>query len=144
MLAKPTKGIREVLNRFENMKFTCEYKYDGFRAQIHYNRANVGSEVFIYSRNLENMTHQYPDVVEVVLQAVKSGIDNFILDSELVPYDTANNKILSFALLTQRSRKHVNAEDLKTKISIFAFDMLYLNNHSLLKQNLCVRRDLLH
>lgn len=56
MLAKPTKGIREVLTRFENIKFTCEYKYDGFRGQIHYNRNDVGKEVSIYSRNLENMT----------------------------------------------------------------------------------------
>jgi len=75
---------------------------------------------------------------------VQPGIDNFILDSELVPYDIVNNKILSFALLTQRSRKHVTAEDLKTKISIFAFDLLYLNNDSLLKENLWFRRDKLH
>ena len=54
MLAKPTKGVREVLDRFEQLEFTCEYKYDGMRGQIHFDREK--REVQIYSRNLERLT----------------------------------------------------------------------------------------
>lgn len=109
MLAKPTKGIQIVLKRFENINFTCEYKYDGFRGQIHFNRAAIdGQEVHIYSRNLENLTVAYPDVVRFILESVKPEITNFIVDAELVAYDHDNDKILPFQVLTQRSRKNVN------------------------------------
>jgi len=69
MLAKPTKGVREILDRFEQLSFTCEYKYDGFRGQIHYRRST--DTVDIYSRNLESMTIQYPDVVKFIKESVK-------------------------------------------------------------------------
>jgi DNA ligase-1 len=61
MLAKPTKAIGEVLDRFEGRQFTCEYKYDGERAQVH--MLEDGS-VSVFSRNSEDMKAKYPDLVE--------------------------------------------------------------------------------
>ena len=92
MLAKPTKGVAVVLKRFENIRFTCEYKYDGFRGQIHYYTKEGQDEptVAIYSRNLENMTVAYPDVVSFLKEyvaALDTGVESFILDAELVAYD---------------------------------------------------------
>ena len=60
MLAKPTKAITEVLDRFEGKKFTCEYKYDGERAQVHY----YNGKLSVFSRNSEDMSVKYPDLVE--------------------------------------------------------------------------------
>ena len=34
MLAKPTKGVTEILDRFQTIAFTAEWKYDGERAQV--------------------------------------------------------------------------------------------------------------
>jgi len=99
MLAKPTKGVNIVLKRFENIRFTCEYKYDGFRGQVHYYRKDGKPTVAIYSRNLENMTVAYPDVVDFLkeyIPTLKTGVEDFILDAELVAYDTVNDKILPF------------------------------------------------
>lgn len=83
MLAKPTKEIAIIFKRFENMKFTCEFKYDGLRGQIHY----FDGQCQIFSRNLLNMTETYPDIIDFVKNHTKGNVKNFILDSEIVAVD---------------------------------------------------------
>jgi len=146
MLAKPTKGVAVILKRFEDIKFTCEYKYDGFRGQIHFYREKGHSEptVAIYSRNLENLTVAYPDIVQFLVGFVPDEIEDFILDAELVAFDKDQDKILPFSAVQGRSRKNVKQEDLKTIICLHAFDLLYFNGQSLLKDNFIDRRTLLH
>lgn len=99
----------------------------------------------IYSRNLENLSKPYPDVIDNVIAFMEpmKEIQNFILDSELCAYDIDHNKILPFQTLTQRSRKHITKADLENHVAIFGFDLLYLNDKPLLQQSLYDRRKLL-
>jgi DNA ligase-1 len=105
MLAKPTKAISEVLDRFENREFTCEYKYDGERAQIHYIPRKDGkkAETKVYSRNSEDMSKRYPDIVEQLPRIVKSGgrgEGGFVLDCECVAWDAKEERYSPIERLT--------------------------------------------
>jgi DNA ligase-1 len=103
MLAHPTKSITEVLNRFENLPFTCEFKYDGERAQIH--KLDDGKTMMIFSRNQENMSQKYPDIMENLDLVPKENVSSFVLDCEAVAWDRENKHILPFQVLSTRKRK---------------------------------------
>ncbi|POM62691.1 DNA ligase, partial [Phytophthora palmivora] len=91
--------------------FTCEYKYDGERAQIH---ILANGEIAIFSRNFENSTERFPDVKLAISNAAKEGIvKSCIVDAEVVAVDRATNKRLPFQILSTRSRKNVKVEDIK-------------------------------
>ncbi|KAL4807276.1 hypothetical protein BDV18DRAFT_159494 [Aspergillus unguis] len=159
MLAKPTKSITEVLDRFDGKDFTCEYKYDGERAQIHYvapdqtkhypgaeltlNKESAGLSA-IFSRNSEDLSKKYPDVLAKLNTWIKPGVKSFVLDCETVAWDTQTKKVLPFQQLMTRKRKDVKAEDVKVKVCVFAFDLLFLNGEPTVKKSLRERRELLH
>eukprot|EP01022_Parablepharisma_sp_SALTPOND_P004695 TRINITY_DN120780_c0_g1_i1.p1 TRINITY_DN120780_c0_g1~~TRINITY_DN120780_c0_g1_i1.p1 ORF type:complete len:657 (+),score=94.62 TRINITY_DN120780_c0_g1_i1:188-2158(+) len=145
MLSKPTKGVKVVLKRFEGMKFTCEYKYDGFRAQVHYWKGPKGESIVkVFSRNLEDMTEAYPDVIDFINESAKGNVKDFIMDSEIVAYDRKKDKILPFQNLTTRARKKIHKKAVEVDICVFGFDLLYLNGKSLLSQQFQERRELLY
>lgn len=89
MLAKPTKAITEVLDRFEGKEFTCEYKYDGERAQVHMLEDKT---IAVFSRNSENMSAKYPDLIEQVPRVILSTqlYSSLIFLSNSVPNRTLN------------------------------------------------------
>lgn len=142
MLAKPTKSITEVLDRFEGKNFTCEYKYDGERAQIHYVAGDSPQQYTssvpkssksakglsaIFSRNSEDLSKKYPDILAKLDSWIKKKTKSFVLDCETVAWDLVEKKVLPFQQLMTRKRKDVKAEDVKVKVCVFAFDMLFYN-----------------
>ncbi|KAI4753008.1 ATP-dependent DNA ligase [Aureobasidium sp. EXF-3400] len=155
MLAKPTKSITEVLDRFEGKDFTCEYKYDGERAQIHFvahdsdltyataapTAGNSSKGVSnIFSRNSEDLSKKYPDILAKLPTWVKDGTKSFVLDCETVAWDVDEKKVLPFQQLMTRKRKDVKTEDIKVKVCVFAFDLLFLNGEALVNQSFRDRR----
>jgi len=157
MLAKPTKSIGEVLDRFEGKDFTCEYKYDGERAQIHF-VAHDAKEDFvataapsagksdrgvanIFSRNSEDLSKKYPDILSKLPSWVKKGTKSFVLDCETVAWDVEQKKVLPFQQLMTRKKKDVKIEDVKVKVCVFAFDLLYLDGEALVNKPFRERRE---
>ncbi|XP_040398529.1 DNA ligase 1 [Cygnus olor] len=140
MLAQPARGVGELLKRFEEAAFTCEYKYDGERAQIH---VLENGAVFIYSRNQENTTAKYPDLVDRIPKVLKPGVRSCILDAEAVAWDRTTRQIQPFQVLMTRKRKDVDAAAIKVQVCLYAFDLLYLNGEPLVRQPLAARRKLL-
>ncbi|SPO01061.1 related to DNA ligase (ATP) [Cephalotrichum gorgonifer] len=159
MLAKPTKAITEVLDRFEGQTFTCEYKYDGERAQIHYvakdapkgegeslkDATKIGSDgvAAIFSRNSEDLSKKYPDILSRLHTWVKPDTKSFVLDCETVAWDVDERKVLPFQQLMTRKKKDVKIADVKVKVCVFAFDLLYLNGAPVVGKALRERRALL-
>ncbi|KRH93611.1 DNA ligase I, ATP-dependent (dnl1), partial [Pseudoloma neurophilia] len=113
--------------------FICEIKYDGERIQIH----KTADQVVMYSRNGENSTAKYSELVDIAMQQKH----NFVIDGEVVAFDVENCQILPFQVLSTRKKKKF--EDNKVEICLFIFDILSLNGNSLLNCDLRERREIM-
>ena len=112
-----------------------EYKYDGFRIQAH----KKEGEVILFTRRLENVTKQFPDVVLAVKENVDG--DNFILDSEAVGFDK-NGKYLPFQSISQRIKRKYDIEMVAKEypVELNVFDILAKDSKNLLKTGFLERR----
>jgi DNA ligase-1 len=137
MLAERLSSAVEILEKMDGVGFT-EYKYDGERMQIH----KAGEKVWIFSRRQENITQQYPDVVEAVEKYVKAA--EAILECEAVPLDPDTGETLPFQELMHRKRKkEIERAAEEYPVALYFFDILYVDGEDMTTKPFLERRKML-
>jgi DNA ligase-1 len=153
MLASPVETPEEAVERFTakvvageetsaEIHAFLEDKYDGMRAQVHCGDPAQPGRVAIYSRNREEITESFPEIVE----AFAGVTEPLMLDGELLGWafsaGETEGKALPFSVLGQRiGRKRVDAAMRRSIPVVFmAFDLLFEAGELLLPLPLRERR----
>jgi DNA ligase-1 len=155
--AQRLSGPEEIIEKMGEV--WLEYKFDGTRVQLHLDKdKKMEVESFsqqdlfdvkkkmtftrTFTRNLEETTHQFPDIVAGANKQIDAK--SVILDGEAVGYNRKTGKFLPFQETIQRKRKHGIAAAAKAiPLRYMVFDILYLNGKSLVDEPLTKRRELL-
>lgn len=103
----------------------AEPKLDGFRLQIHVNKKKAQPEIHFFSRNLQDMSHMFPDLVREFL---KLDVQELICEGEAIGYDQNTGAFLPFQETVKRKRKHgIEEAASEFPLKVFIFDLLYYN-----------------
>lgn len=118
MLASPAEDAAEILARLGPTVWV-EDKYDGIRCQLH----RSGAVVRLYSRDLHDVTAQFPEVAEAAAALPWSGI----LDGEILAW--RDGGVMPFLALQARLGRKRPSEAIRTAIPVIyvAYDVLGLD-----------------
>ena len=134
MLAERLRSIPEVVERLGG-KCAMEYKYDGIRVQAHIKKDSV----ILYSRRLEDLTPNFPDVA--LSLGERCGFGEAIVEGECVAVDTETGNMLPFQEVTHRRKKHGISDAIRDyPVRIFLFDMLYADGKDMTPEPYLDRR----
>jgi DNA ligase-1 len=138
MLYPKAKNAREAF-KIVGKPAAFEFKYDGFRVMINKNKEGIK----IFTRRLEEVSNQFPDVINFVETYVKG--DNFIIDGEVIGYDPNTKQYKEFQAISQRIRRKYEIDRLVNEIPVELrlFDVIYFENESLIEDDYESRRTLL-
>jgi DNA ligase-1 len=148
---KPTVGTPILMARGERLtsgkdiiekigKCAVDAKIDGFRLQIHFNR--LKGTVRLFTRNLEDATAMYPDVVAGIREQIMAK--EVIFEGEAVGYNEKTGEFLPFQETVQRKRKYgITEKALEIPLKLMCFDLLYKDGEVLLEKPYVARREML-
>jgi len=133
LLGEKAPSLEEAIGSFERV--AIEFKYDGARVQAH----KKGKNVWLYTRRLEDITKQFPELVEMVRKHVKAG--ECIIEGEILGVDK-NNRPVPFQLLSQRVHRKYDIEETAKEIPVQVnwFDVVYVNGRMLFDKRFEERR----
>ena len=117
MLASPAEDAAEIVKRL-GVPVWVEDKYDGIRAQLH----RDGDDVRLYSRDLHDISNQFPEVVDGA-----RGLDwDGILDGEILAF--RDGTVLPFIALQARLGRKSPSAAIRAEVPVIyvAFDVLGL------------------
>ncbi|MFT4312106.1 MAG: ATP-dependent DNA ligase [Candidatus Woesearchaeota archaeon] len=133
------KKVASVIDGFDTVgKPLCaEYKYDGFRLQIH----KQGENISLFTRKLEDVTKQFPEVVHAVQKHVH--LHTCILDCEAVGFDPQTKNFTAFQKISQRIRRIHDIEKTAKElpVQIMIFDILLCETQNMLDAPFLQRRE---
>ena len=137
MLASPAEDATEILTRL-GPEVWVEDKYDGIRAQLH----KRDGDVRLYSRDLHDISGQFPEVVEAAETLAWDGI----LDGEVLAWKDGD--VLPFIALQSRLGRKSPSDVIRAEVPVIfvAFDALALGPgggarvEPLLREPLATRR----
>jgi len=126
MLCERLPSAQEILDKLGGAG-AAEYKYDGLRVQAHI----TPKQVHLFSRRLENITDQFPDVAKLLQSSIKAN--EAIVEGECVAVDPQTGDMLPFQVISQRRGRKYDIEEMAEEIpvTVFLFDLLYLNGDDL-------------
>ena len=128
----PTAGeIVEKLGRC-----AVEAKYDGFRLQCH----KSGKEVVIFSRQSENVSHMFPEIIEAVKEQVKAK--TAIFEGEALAYNEETQQYFPFQVTIQRKRKYdIEKKAEEFPLRLFVFDVMFVDGKNFMAKPFRERRE---
>lgn len=131
-LCQRLNSAQEIIDKMGTV--VAEAKYDGLRVQLHIKSGACRA----FTRNLEDVTHMFPELAQLP-GLIKAR--NCILDSEAIGINPATGAFLPFQDTIQRKRKHdVAAKAAEVPLRFYVFDILLLDDQSLIEQPFTVRR----
>ncbi|MGD0176846.1 MAG: ATP-dependent DNA ligase [Candidatus Bathyarchaeia archaeon] len=135
MLCERLPAAKDILEKLGG-EGAAEYKYDGLRIQAHLSSRPVQ----LFSRRLENITDQFPDVAKLLQSCIKAK--EAIVEGECVAVDTNTGDMLPFQVISQRRGRRYEIERMSEEIpvTVFLFDTLFLDGRDLTQSPYLERR----